>query len=154
MDVNMPRLDGITAIHTIAEVSPATVCMIMSSEGEREMLRKAMSAGVREYLVKPFSGEDFLQALERMKIFAEETKTKNAAIESEKDQRLLQLVRSYLRTNRMDDEAAKAYADYAIRPAADTDMLARLAEIFCARREWHTLRIICERMERLTPLNK
>ncbi len=151
MDINMPRLDGLTAIRTIAEVSPATVCMIMSSEGDREMLRKAMAAGVREYLVKPFSGEEFLQALERVRLYAEEAKNKNTAIETEKTERLSQLARAYLRTSRMDDEAARAYADYAARPDADPDLLARLAEIFCARREWRTLRLICERLERLFP---
>src|SRR3990172_9585393 len=83
MDINMPRVDGLTAIHAIAEVSPNTLCMIMSSEGEREMLRKAMAAGVREYLVKPFSAEEFRQAVERMKIFAEEKKTRVAAAEAE-----------------------------------------------------------------------
>src|SRR5262245_18431467 len=44
MDILMPKVDGITAIHAIAEVSPDTVCMVMSSEGEQDMLRKAMAA--------------------------------------------------------------------------------------------------------------
>ena len=149
MDINMPRVDGLTAIHAMAEVSPNTLCMIMSSEGEREMLRKAMAAGVREYLVKPFSAEDFLHAVERMKRFAGEAKAKNAAVEAEKDRYLLQLTRAYLKSGRMDDEAAKAYAEYAVRPRADPDLLARLAEIFCARRDWRPLRQICERMENL-----
>ncbi|HLE28017.1 MAG TPA: response regulator [Anaerolineales bacterium] len=151
MDINMPRVDGLTAIRAIAEVSPNTLCMIMSSEGERDMLRKAMAAGVREYLVKPFSAEDFLQAVARMKVAAKQAKTRSEAIETERDQRLLQLTRAYLKNGRMDDEAAKAYAEYAKRPRADPDILARLAEIFCARRDWHTLRLICERMEKLTP---
>ncbi len=151
MDINMPRLDGLTAIRAIAEVSPNTLCMIMSSEGEREMLRKAMAAGVREYLVKPFSAEEFRRAIERMKTFAEEKKSRVAAAEAEKDRYLLQLTRLYLKSGRMDDEAAKAYAEYAARPAADPELLARLAEIFCARREWRTLRLICERMEKISP---
>jgi uncharacterized protein HemY len=89
-----------------------------------------------------------------MKNFAEETKAKTSAADAEKDQRLLQLVRAYLRTSRMDDEAARTYADYAARPAADPDMLARLAEIFCARRDWHALRLLCERMEKISPARK
>jgi pilus assembly protein CpaE len=56
-DINMPRMDGLTAIRNVAKVSPNTVCMIMSSESERDQLRQAIAAGVREYLIKPFTVE-------------------------------------------------------------------------------------------------
>jgi YesN/AraC family two-component response regulator len=152
MDINMPRLDGLSAIKAMGKISPTTVCMIMSSEGERDMLRQAMSAGVREYLIKPFSAEEFMTAVRRTLAHAADQHKKNEearAAEAERDRFLTQLVLSYLKTGRMDDEAAKAYAVYILRPQADPSVLARLAEIFCARREWRQLRIICDRMERL-----
>ncbi|MBL8055962.1 MAG: response regulator transcription factor [Anaerolineales bacterium] len=152
MDINMPRMDGLTAIRLMPRVSTSTVCMIMSSEAERDQLRQAMAAGVREYLIKPFTPEEFVAGVRRVAAQATEARQKAAAAEAqqaERDRLLLQLVNSYLKTGRMDDEAAKAYAAYSQRPQADPSLLARLAEIFCARREWRTLRQICERMERL-----
>lgn len=151
MDINMPRMDGLTAIKFMAKVSPRTVCMIMSSEGERDQLRQAMSAGVREYLIKPFTPEEFVSAVRRIASQAADVRQKaeaQAAAEVERDRYLAQLVSSFLKTGRMDDEAAKVYAIYVQRPAADPGMIARLAEVFCARREWRILRLICERMEK------
>ena len=153
MDINMPRVDGLTAIRALAKVSPATVCMIMSSENERDMLRQAMAAGVREYLLKPFTAEEFDEALKRVTAQANAVRQKiqlARTAELDRDRYLTQLTQSYLRNNRMDDEAAKVYAVLVTRPNVDPNLLARLAEIFCARREWRPLRIICERMERLT----
>lgn len=153
MDINMPKVDGLTAIRAMAKVSPQTVCMIMSSEGERDLLRQAMSAGVREYLIKPFTIEEFQAALRRVAQHAlaaqQQAKARQTA-ELERDKYLTQLTLAYLKTGRMDDDAAKVYAELVLRPSADPNLLARLAEIFCARRDWRTLRLICERMERLT----
>jgi DNA-binding NarL/FixJ family response regulator len=154
MDVNMPRIDGLTAIQALAKISPATVCVVMSSEGERDMLRKAMSAGVREYLIKPFTPEEFVGAVRRAAAQSVETQHKAEAArtaEVERDRYLNQLVMSYLKTGRMDDQAAQVYAEYIQRPNVDPSVMARLAEIFCARRDWRPLRLICERMEKLTP---
>jgi YesN/AraC family two-component response regulator len=153
-DINMPRMDGLTAIRNLAKVSPQTVCMIMSSESERDQLRQAMAAGVREYLLKPFTIEEFVAAVKRVtgQIMQAKQKTdaaRNAEIEREKY--LVQLTLNLLKHGRMDDDAAKVYAVYITRPNADPNVMARLAEIFCARRDWRPLRLICERMEKLTP---
>lgn len=152
MDILMPRVDGLTAIHAIAEVSPDTVCMIMSSEGEHEMLRKAMAAGVREYLVKPFSATEFVAAIQRVKLYAEAAHEKSSltrSIKAERDNYLAQLTMAYLRLGRMDDEAAKIYAELLlVNPALDPKLVTRLAEVFLARRDWQTLWQICKRMDK------
>ncbi|MBP7693072.1 MAG: response regulator [Anaerolineales bacterium] len=152
LDINMPRMDGLTAVRLMPKVSARTLCMIMSSEAERDQLRQAITAGVREYLIKPFSPDEFVAAVRRVAAQAHEAQQQAAAAEAaeaERDRYLMQLVNSYLKTGRMDDEAARIYAAYAQRPGADPSVLARLAEIFCARREWRALRLICERMEKL-----
>jgi DNA-binding NarL/FixJ family response regulator len=154
LDINMPRVDGLTAIKAIAKVSPGTICMIMSSEGEREMLRQAMAAGVRQYLVKPFTNEEFMGAVQQAAAQAVEARRKVKAARSaelERDRYLTQLTLAYLKTGRMDDAAAKVYTEMVKSPHADPDLLARLAEIFCARRDWRILKLICERMELLPP---
>ena len=153
-DINMPRMDGLTAIRNVAKVSPNTVCMIMSSESERDQLRQAIAAGVREYLIKPFTVDEFTSAVKRVSGQVQEAKKKAEAAqvaELEREKYLVQLTLNLLKHGRMDDDAAKVYAVYITRPNADPNVLARLAEIFCARRDWRPLRIICERMEKLNP---
>ncbi len=66
MDINMPVLDGIAATEAITCHTPETAIIIISVQGEQEYLRKAMLAGAREYLVKPFSGDELTDAVERI----------------------------------------------------------------------------------------
>ena len=151
MDVNMPRMDGLTAIRAVNQVSPATVCMIVSSEGENETLRKAMAVGVREYLIKPFGPDELLAAIQRTTTHIAESHRKIAeatrASETERYKYLLELVLNHLRAERFDKDALKVYRDYILHPEADLDLIARLAEVFLVLRDWKTVRLICDRME-------
>ena len=65
MDINMPGIDGITATEKIAAEVPNACILIMSVQGEQEYLRRAMVAGAKDYLVKPFSGDELLQAIKQ-----------------------------------------------------------------------------------------
>lgn len=66
MDVNMPGIDGLTATEKIIARQPQTAIIVVSVEGESEYLRRAMAAGARDYLVKPFSPDDLLEAIHRV----------------------------------------------------------------------------------------
>jgi pilus assembly protein CpaE len=66
MDINMPRLDGIGATEQISVNLPQCAIIIISIQGEQEYLRKAMAAGAREYLVKPFSANELANAIRRV----------------------------------------------------------------------------------------
>lgn len=63
MDINMPTMDGITATQEIATKYPKTAIIIMSVQGEQEYLKKAMVAGAREYMVKPFSTDELVDTI-------------------------------------------------------------------------------------------
>jgi len=65
-DVNMPIMDGIQLTERLAEELPASPVIIMSVQGERDYLRRAMQAGAREYLVKPFSHDELVAAIRRV----------------------------------------------------------------------------------------
>jgi two-component system, response regulator PdtaR len=54
MDIEMPNLDGISAMRKIMETHPTAV-VIISAYGEREMIEAALAAGAAGYLVKPVS---------------------------------------------------------------------------------------------------
>ncbi len=66
MDVNMPGQDGIRATQVMTAEPPYVPVILMSVQEDREYLRRAMQAGAREFLVKPFSGEELAAALRRV----------------------------------------------------------------------------------------
>lgn len=66
MDVNMPRMDGIRATEMITVNNPNSAVVIVSIQAEQEYLRKAMAAGARDYLVKPFSSEELAGTIRKV----------------------------------------------------------------------------------------
>lgn len=63
MDINMPGMDGITATEKLSLEAPETSIIIMSVQGEQEYLRRAMMAGAKNYLTKPFTGDELIHAV-------------------------------------------------------------------------------------------
>jgi MinD-like ATPase involved in chromosome partitioning or flagellar assembly/DNA-binding NarL/FixJ family response regulator len=66
MDVNMPEMDGIQATEIMASEAPTSPVIIMSVQGERDYLRRAMQSGAREFLIKPFSGDELIASVRRV----------------------------------------------------------------------------------------
>ena len=66
MDVNMPEMDGIQATEIMASETPESPVIIMSVQGERDYLRRAMQSGAREFLIKPFSGNELVASVRRV----------------------------------------------------------------------------------------
>src|SRR5918995_408326 len=66
MDINMPGMDGIAAAEIISQRLPNSPVIMMSVHGEAEQLKRAMLAGAREFLVKPFSGDEFATSIKRV----------------------------------------------------------------------------------------
>lgn len=62
MDINMPDMDGLRTTEIILRQVPTRV-VIMSVQGDNEYRDRAMMAGARGYLVKPFSGEDLINKI-------------------------------------------------------------------------------------------
>jgi pilus assembly protein CpaE len=66
MDINMPGMDGIQAAEILANEAPASPVIIMSVQGERDYLRRAMQSVAREFLIKPFSGDELIASVRRV----------------------------------------------------------------------------------------
>ncbi|MBI4320753.1 MAG: response regulator [Chloroflexi bacterium] len=66
MDINMPGLDGITATERIQTLGVPSQIIMMSVQGETDYLRRSMLAGAREFLIKPFSGEELADSVRRV----------------------------------------------------------------------------------------
>lgn len=84
MDVNMPIKDGIKATEELSVTMPDVAVIIVSVQGEQEYLRKAMSAGARDFITKPFSGDDLINTI--IKIYDLEQKRKEKVKPSVKEE--------------------------------------------------------------------
>src|SRR2546421_5448968 len=71
MDVKMPRLDGIEAARRILDERPIPIVML-TAYGQRELVARAVEAGVFGYLVKPFREQDLLPAIQTARARHEE----------------------------------------------------------------------------------
>ncbi|MBN2004878.1 MAG: response regulator [Anaerolineae bacterium] len=65
MDINLPGMDGITATGKVVEAIPTVQVIMLSVQGETDYMRRAMMAGARDYLTKPPSADDLLDAIHR-----------------------------------------------------------------------------------------
>ena len=61
LDVKMPVVDGITAAEQIIPIAPV---LMLTAFSQRELIERARDAGVMAYVVKPFSLDDLIPAIE------------------------------------------------------------------------------------------
>ncbi|MCL5264765.1 MAG: response regulator [Chloroflexi bacterium] len=66
MDINMPGVDGIATTEAILAERVNSQIIMMSIQGETDYLRRSMLAGAREFLIKPFSGEELASSIRRV----------------------------------------------------------------------------------------
>ena len=63
MDLHMPDMDGIEATMQLTARVPSTSVIMMSVQNEPDVLRRAMLAGAREFLSKPFSLDELITSV-------------------------------------------------------------------------------------------
>jgi two-component system, response regulator PdtaR len=63
LDIQMPVLDGLSAAEQIASERIAPV-IVLTAFSQRELVERARDAGAMAYLVKPFSKNDLVPAIE------------------------------------------------------------------------------------------
>jgi pilus assembly protein CpaE len=66
MDINMPGMDGVAAAEIITQRLPTSPIVMMSVHGEAEQLKRSLVAGAREFLVKPFSADEFSTTIRKV----------------------------------------------------------------------------------------
>lgn len=65
MDINLPGMDGIATTGKAVEALPTVQVIMLSVQGETDYMRRAMMAGARDYLTKPPSADELLDAIHR-----------------------------------------------------------------------------------------
>lgn len=63
-DIHLPGEDGITIAGQILEICPAAKVIFLSSDADIALVRRALDAGGRGYLLKDNAAQDLLRAIE------------------------------------------------------------------------------------------
>lgn len=65
-DVNMPRMSGLDMIATAQSEGMATPIIMLTSEGQPSLIRRARESGARGWIVKPFKTDLLLAAVNKI----------------------------------------------------------------------------------------
>jgi YesN/AraC family two-component response regulator len=150
LDINMPEMNGLAAFKEIAKIKPDTGCIIISAEKDSEILRLAMSLGIRDYLFKPFTVDQMEQAVGKVgaRLGEKRQQAAQAALLRQRNEAYLkQLANEYAKSRRTDDQAVEVYEHLAANPACELRWLRTLAMIYVIRQEWGKLKALAARLE-------
>jgi YesN/AraC family two-component response regulator len=150
LDINMPEMDGLSAYKRIAQIYPDTGCIIISAEKDTTTLRTAMSIGVQEYLIKPFTGDELETAIARVRGLVEKQRIKIAQdtqLRKQRESFLVQLAAEYAKARRTDDKAVEVFEQLAQNPHCEARWLQNLAMIYIVRQDWGKLKILAAKVE-------
>ena len=153
LDINMPELDGLSAFRHIIQIHPDTGCIIISAEKDPTTLRTAMSLGVQEYLIKPFTIDELEVAVKRVYDRVKEKRQKIAELRDlsrKKEDYLKQLANEYSKTRRTDDKAMEVFEQLAENPLCEVRWLQTLAMIYIVRQRWDRLKLLAEKVDQRT----
>lgn len=66
MDITMPIVDGIEALRQIRAIDNQAKVVMVSAMGQEVMIRNAVMAGAKNFIVKPFTEESVIKVLSKL----------------------------------------------------------------------------------------
>lgn len=66
MDINMPEMNGITAVSEIRKIDKEAKIVMCSSIGYQQKVDDAIAAGALDFIVKPYQKETVVTAIEKV----------------------------------------------------------------------------------------
>lgn len=85
-DIRMPFMDGLELCRAVSATMPWMYIVILSGYDDFAYAREAISLGVKEYLLKPVSGQELLQVLNHIADCIREDKRQQANLRTYRDQ--------------------------------------------------------------------
>ena len=65
MDVVMPQMSGIDACRKIMKIDKKAKIVMISAMGQENLVMEAIDVGAKDYVLKPFTSQDVLKAVDR-----------------------------------------------------------------------------------------
>jgi len=66
MDITMPEVDGVEALRQIRAFDGNAKVVMVSAMGQEVMIRSAIMAGAKNFIVKPFTEESVMKVLSKL----------------------------------------------------------------------------------------
>lgn len=63
MDITMPKMDGIAAVGRIKEIDDNARIIMCSSMGYQEKVVDAITAGAKDFIIKPYEAEKVIKSV-------------------------------------------------------------------------------------------
>jgi len=153
LDINMPEMNGLDAFKKIKQIRPDIECIIITALKESDLIREAMSIGIREYLYKPFTVDQLEQSVEKVskRIWKKLQKTtKKKELLEQNESYIKQLANEYAKSKRTDDQAMEVFEQLAANPACEIHWLRVLAMAYVIRQDWGKLKNLAKRLQQQT----
>lgn len=64
MDITMPDMDGIAAVKEILKINSEAKIIMCSAMGQKPMIKEALEAGAKDFIIKPFDKEKAIKIIE------------------------------------------------------------------------------------------
>ena len=65
-DVNMPRMNGLEMIAEVQRTGPKIPILMLTTEGQPSLIKRAREAGAKGWIVKPFKAELLVAAVTKL----------------------------------------------------------------------------------------
>lgn len=111
VDICMPLVSGLELIEKIREITPDTVCIVITGYDEFEYAQQALKLGVVDYILKPVNEEQLLKTLMKEKTLLEEKEKKQKIIErTEKAEKIMEQNLPFLRQRFLSELTGQVYS--------------------------------------------
>jgi two-component system chemotaxis response regulator CheY len=64
MDITMPDLSGVEAVKGIINIDPKALIIMVTSQGQEQLVLDSIYSGAKAYILKPFSPERLKETIE------------------------------------------------------------------------------------------
>ena len=66
MDITMPKVDGLKGVQMIKEFDRSAKIVMCSAMGQKELVLKAIKAGAKDFIIKPFEEKRVVESVNRV----------------------------------------------------------------------------------------